>query len=155
MLTEGSKAPAFSGLDQDGNKVSLKDFKGKKLVIYFYPADDTPACTTQACNLRDNYALLRKEGFEILGISPDEIKAHKKFQVKFSLPFTLIADPEHKIIEKFGVWGEKQLYGRKYVGLLRTTFVLDEKGVIRKVFARPKNKAHAEEIIGAWKDGQL
>ncbi len=151
MLTEGSKAPAFSGLDQDGNKVSLKDFKGKKLVIYFYPADDTPACTTQACNLRDNYALLRKEGFEILGISPDEIKAHKKFQVKFSLPFTLIADPEHNIIEKFGVWGEKQLYGRKYMGLHRTTFVLEEKGVIRKVFARPKNKVHAEEIIEAWK----
>ena len=149
-LQENVKAPAFAGLDQDGNKVSSKDFKGKKLVIFFYPEDDTPTCTIQACNLRDNYALLKKEGFEVIGISPNDEKDHRKFKEKFSLPFILLADPKHSIIDKFGVWDEKQLYGRKYMGLLRTTFVLDEKGVIRKIFLRPKNKAHAEEIIRAW-----
>jgi len=151
MLTEGIKAPAFSGIDQDGNKVSLKDFKGKKLVIFFYPEDDTPTCTIQACNLRDNYPLLKKEGFEVIGVSPNDEKDHRKFKEKFSLPYTLLADPKHTIIDKFGVWGEKQLYGRHYLGLHRTTFLIDEKGMIRKVFLRPKNKAHAEEIIAAWK----
>ena len=150
-LQEGDKAPAFKGKDQNGEVVSLSDFKGKKLVLYFYPQDDTPTCTVQACNLRDNYALLRKEGFEILGVSPDEAAKHKKFEAKYSLPFTLLADPDHTIIDKYGVWGEKQLYGRQYMGLLRTTFVLDEKGIIRKIFLRPKNKQHAEEIIAAWK----
>ena len=143
-LKEGDKAPAFTGKDQDDNKVSLSDYKGQKLVLYFYPADDTPACTTQACNLRDNYSLLKKNGFAIVGISPDETAKHKKFETKYSLPFTLIADPLHKIIDKYGVWGEKQLYGRKYMGLHRTTFVIDGKGVIRKIFLRPKNKQHAE-----------
>lgn len=151
-LKEGDKAPAFTGKDQDDNKVSLSDYKGQKLVLYFYPADDTPACTTQACNLRDNYSLLKKNGFAIVGISPDETAKHKKFETKYSLPFTLIADPLHKIIDKYGVWGEKQLYGRKYMGLHRTTFVIDEKGVIRKIFLRPKNKQHAEEIINAWNE---
>jgi len=150
-LQEGDKAPAFKGKDQNGKAVSLSDFKGKKLVLYFYPQDDTPTCTVQACNLRDNYALLRKEGFEILGVSPDEAAKHKKFETKYNLPFTLLADPEHTIIDKYGVWGEKQLYGRQYMGLLRTTFVIDEKGVIRKIFLRPNNKQHAEEIIAAWK----
>jgi thioredoxin-dependent peroxiredoxin len=150
-LQEGGKAPAFKGKDQNGEVVSLSDFKGKKLVLYFYPQDDTPTCTVQACNLRDNYALLRKEGFEILGVSPDEAAKHKKFEAKYNLPFTLLADPEHTIIDKYGVWDEKQLYGRHYMGLLRTTFVIDEKGIIRKIFLRPKNKQHAEEIIAAWK----
>lgn len=150
-LQEGDKAPAFKGKDQNGNTVSLSDFKGKKLVLYFYPQDDTPTCTVQACNLRDNYGLLRKEGFEILGVSPDEAAKHKKFEVKYNLPFTLLADPEHTIIDKYGVWDQKQLYGRQYMGLLRTTFVIDEKGIIRKIFLRPKNKQHAEEIIAAWK----
>jgi peroxiredoxin Q/BCP len=149
-LKENDKAPAFKGTDQDGKEVSLKDYKGKKLVIFFYPEDDTPTCTVQACNLRDNYALLKKEGFEVLGISPSNEKDHKKFEQKFGLPYRLLADPKHKIIDKYGVWDEKQLYGRKYMGLLRTTFVLDEKGLIRKIFLRPKNKAHAEEIIKAW-----
>jgi peroxiredoxin Q/BCP len=151
MLTEGIKAPAFTGTDQDGIQVSLKDFKGKKLVIFFYPEDDTPTCTIQACNIRDNYPLLKRAGLEVIGISPNEEKDHRKFKEKFSLPFTLVADPKHTIIDKFGVWGEKQLYGRKYMGLHRTTFLIDEKGMIRKVFLRPKNKAHAEEIIEAWK----
>lgn len=149
-LQEGDKAPAFKGMDQNGNTVSLADYKGKKVVLYFYPEDDTPTCTVQACNLRDNYGLLKKEGFEVLGVSPDEAKKHKKFEAKYNLPFTLLADPKHKIVDKYGVWDEKQLYGRKYMGILRTTFVLDEKGIIRKIFLRPKNKQHAEEIIAAW-----
>ena len=121
-LQEGQKAPAFTGVDQDGNKISLVDFKGQKVVLFFYPEDDTPTCTVQACNLRDNYGLLNKNGFKVIGISPDNEKSHKKFEQKFSLPFTLIADPNRKIIEKYGVWGEKKLYGREYMGLHRTTF---------------------------------
>jgi thioredoxin-dependent peroxiredoxin len=150
-LKEGDKAPAFSGTDQDGRKKSLADYKGKKVVLYFYPEDDTPTCTIQACNLRDNYGLLRKNGFEIIGVSPDNEKSHKKFEAKFDLPFTLIADPKHLVIEKYGVWDKKQMFGRQYMGVLRTTFVIDEKGIIRKIFTRPKNKAHAEEIVSAWK----
>lgn len=149
-LSEGSKAPAFKGKDQNGKAVSLADFKGKKLVLYFYPQDDTPTCTVQACNLRDNFGLLRNKGFVVLGVSPDSIEKHKKFENKHELPFTLIADPEHSIIDKYGVWGEKQLYGKKYMGLHRTTFLIDEKGLIRKVFLKPKSKQHAEEIIQAW-----
>jgi len=146
-LQAGIKAPSFTGVDQDGRKVSLSDLKGQKVVLFFYPEDDTPTCTIQACNLRDNYSLLQKNGFNVIGISPDDVKSHQKFRQKFSLPFTLLADPQHRIIEKYGVWGEKNLYGRKYMGLHRTTFVIDEKGIIKKIFLRPKNKAHAEEII--------
>lgn len=149
-LTEGKKAPSFTGKDQNGNRVSLADHRGKKVVLYFYPEDDTPTCTVQACNLRDNYAALKKQGFIILGISPDEEKKHKKFEAKYDLPFTLIADTGHKIIDKYGVWGEKQLYGRTYMGLHRTTFLIDEKGVIRKIILKPKSKQHSEEIIDAW-----
>lgn len=149
-LKEGDKAPVFTGNDQNGKKISLSGFKGKKVVLFFYPEDDTPTCTIQACNLRDNFPLLKKNGFEVLGVSPDDEKKHKKFEAKFQLPFTLIADPDHAIIDKYGVWGEKQLYGRKYMGLHRTTFLIDEKGVIRKIFLRPRNKQHAEEIIKAW-----
>ena len=146
-LQEGKKAPSFIGLDQDGNKVSLADFKGQKVVLFFYPEDDTPTCTIQACNLRDNYGLLKKAGFKVIGISPDNEKSHIKFKEKFDLPFTLLADPQHKIINKYGVWGMKNLYGREYMGLHRTTFVIDEKGYIQKIFLRPKNKQHAEEIL--------
>ena len=152
QLKEGDKAPAFTGKDQNGQPVSLADHKGRRLVLYFYPEDDTPTCTIQACNLRDNYALLKRKGLSILGVSPDEEKKHKKFEAKYNLPFTLVADPTHKIIDKYGVWGEKQLYGRKYMGLHRTTFLIDEKGIIRKIFERPRNKAHAEEIVRAWKE---
>jgi len=151
MLKEGDKAPAFTGQDQDGNKVSLAAYRGKKVVLFFYPEDDTPTCTIQACNLRDNYALLKKEGFEVIGVSPDDVKSHKKFEEKFNLPFRLVADPKHTILEKYGVWGPKQMFGHKYMGVHRTTFVIDEKGVIRKIFLRPKNKAHAEEVVAAWK----
>ena len=149
-LTEGKKAPAFKGKDQNGKPVSLADFKGQKVVLYFYPQDDTPTCTLQACNLRDNFSLLKKQGFIVLGVSPDEEKKHKKFEAKYDLPFTLIADADHKIIDSYGVWGEKQMYGRTYMGLHRTTFLIDEKGVIRKIFLKPKSKQHTEEILNAW-----
>ena len=149
-LTEGKKAPAFKSNDQNGNTVSLADYKGKKIVLYFYPEDDTPTCTVQACNLRDNFGLLKKNGFTVLGVSPDEEKKHKKFEAKYDLPFTLIADADHKIIDSYGVWGEKQLYGRTYMGLHRTTFLIDEKGIIRKIFLKPKSKQHTEEILNAW-----
>ena len=150
IVEAGQKAPVFKGLDQNGNPVSLADYNGKKLVLFFYPEDDTPTCTIQACNIRDNFAALKKEGISIIGISPDEAKKHKKFEAKFQLPFTMITDTGHTIIDKFGVWGEKQLYGRKYMGLHRTTFLINEKGIIEKVLLRPKNKEHAEEIMLAW-----
>jgi peroxiredoxin Q/BCP len=152
MLTEGIKAPAFTAPDQHGNKVSLADFKGKKLVVFFYPEDDTPTCTEQACNLRDNYALLRNNGFEVVGVSPDDVEKHAKYQAKYNLPFTLLADPKHKLIEKYGVWGEKNMYGKKYMGLLRTTFVIDEKGTIVKIFRKPKVRQHAEEIVAKYNE---
>jgi peroxiredoxin Q/BCP len=152
MLTEGQKAPAFSGKDQNGNKISLADFKGKKLVIFFYPEDDTPTCTEQACNLRDNFSLLEKNGFAVVGISPDDVQKHARYHARYNLPFTLVADPDHKIIDKYEVWGEKNMYGRKYMGLFRTTYVVDEKGVILKVFKKPKVRQHAEEIVEKTKE---
>ena len=150
ILKEGKKAPAFKGIDQNGDSVSSADFKGKKWVLYFYPQDNTPTCTVQACNLRDNFDALKKNGISIVGISPDEVKKHKKFAEKFALPFTLLADTDRTIIDKYGVWGEKMLYGKKYMGLHRTTFLIDEKGIIRKVIAKPKSKQHAEDILEAW-----
>lgn len=149
-LSEGDKAPQFKSRDQDGKPLSLADFKGKKVVLYFYPEDDTPTCTVEACNLRDNYSLLQKKGMVVLGVSPDDEKKHKKFEQKFNLPFSLVADPGKKIIDRYGVWGEKNLYGRKYMGLRRTTFLIDEKGIIRKIFKSPRSKIHSEEIINAW-----
>lgn len=146
-LKAGDKAPAFSGVDQNGKKIALKDFKGKKLALYFYPQDGTPTCTVQACNLRDNYSALQKAGYEVLGVSPDEIKKHKNFETKHALPFLLIADTTHAILEKYGVWGEKVLYGRKYMGVIRTTFLIDEKGKIERVIEKPKSKEHAAEIL--------
>ena len=151
-LQEGEKAPLFTSVDQDGNKILLSQFKGQKVVLYFYPQDDTPTCTIQACNLKDNFAILKKAGIIVLGVSPDEVLKHKKFETKYQLPFTLLADPKHSIIDKYGVWDEKQLYGRKYMGLLRTTFLIDEKGIIRKIFIKPKSKQHSEEILKAWQE---
>ena len=150
QLKEGDRAPAFTGNDQDGRKTSLGDFKGQKVVLYFYPEDDTPTCTVQACNFRDNYALLKQHGFVVLGVSPNDEESHQKFEKKLGLPFTLIADTKHEIIDKYGVWGEKLLYGRRYMGLHRTTFVIDEKGIIRKIFLKPRSKQHSEDIIKAW-----
>jgi peroxiredoxin Q/BCP len=149
-VTEGKKAPAFKGKDQNGKTVSLADFKGQNIILYFYPQDDTPTCTVQACNLRDNFGLLRNKGFAVIGVSPDEVAKHKKFETKHELPFTLIADPELNIIEKYGVWGEKSMYGKKYMGLIRTTFLIDKNGVVKKIFNKPKSKEHSKEIIEAW-----
>lgn len=146
-LEIGKKAPAFKGLDQDENEHQLKDYEGKKLVIYFYPKDDTPACTAQACDLRDNYKKLIKAGFKVLGISPDEPKRHTKFKAKYDLPFDLISDPEHKIAIKYGVWGEKTLYGRKYMGIIRTTFILNEKGKIIDIIEKVDTKNHSYQIL--------
>jgi thioredoxin-dependent peroxiredoxin len=150
-LKEGDKAPAFNGKDQDGKKVALSDYKGKKLVLYFYSEAGSPTCTLESCNLRDNYGLLKKNGFEVIGVSPDNQSTQKKFETKYKLPFPLIADTSHDILEKYGVWDQKKLFGREYMGVLRTTFVIDEKGIIKKMFLKPKNKAHAEEILAAWK----
>lgn len=148
-LKEGDNAPAFSGTDQDGKKISLADYKGKKLVLYFYSEAGSPTCTLKSCNLRDNFSALKKKGFEVIGVSPDEEKAQKKFETKYKLPFPLIADTSHAILEKYGVWDQKKLFGREYMGVLNTTFIIDEKGVIRKIFHKPKNKAHGEEILAA------
>lgn len=150
-LKEGDKAPAFTGHDQDGKKVSLADFKGKMLVLYFYSEADSPTCTIESCNLRDHYALLLKNGFAVVGVSPDDVKTQKKFEQKYKLPFPLLADTSHAILEKYGVWDQKKLFGREYMGVLRTTFVIDDKGIIRKIFSKPRNKAHAEEILAAFK----
>lgn len=148
-LAEGEKAPDFKAKDQNGNTVALKDFKGKKVVLYFYPEDDTPTCTIEACNLRDNYTELKKAGLVVIGVSPDDKKSHKKFEEKYSLPFILLEDPEKKIINKYGVWGEKNLYGRKFMGLHRTTFLIGEDGTIIKIFKKPKSKIHSEEILNS------
>lgn len=143
----GSKAPAFSGLDQDGNKITLAGLAGKKVALYFYPQDSTPTCTVQACNLRDNFSALKKAGITIIGVSPDDAKSHVKFIAKQQLPFPLIADTDKKIIMKYGVWAEKQMFGHKYMGVLRTTFLIDEKGKLVDIIAKPKVKEHAKEIL--------
>ncbi len=143
----GNKAPAFKGKDQDGNLISLADYKGKKLILFFYPKDNTPTCTVEVCSLRDNYGLLQKNGFELLGISIDDEKSHQKFITKHSLPFPLLADPEKKVVNAYGLWVEKSLYGRKYMGTARTTFIIDEGGKILHIIEKVKSKEHAEQIL--------
>jgi len=148
MLPEpGKKAPAFTGIDQNGATISLKDFAGHPLILYFYPKDDTPACTAQACNLRDNYSVLLENGYKIVGVSTDTVKSHKKFETKYSLPFPLIADEDHSIAEKYGIWGLKKFMGREYIGLHRTTFLIDEKGRIKAVITKPDTKNHTQQIL--------
>lgn len=147
MLTIGDKAPAFEANDQNGNKVKLSDFIGKKVVLYFYPKDDTPGCTAQACNLRDNYDILLSKGFVVLGVSVDDEKSHQKFIKKFNLPFPLLADTEHLMVEAYGVWGEKSMYGKTFMGIIRTTFVIDEKGVISEIITKIDTKEHTAQII--------
>ena len=146
-LAIGDKAPAFSGIDQNEKKVSLKDLKGKKVILYFYPKDDTPGCTAESCNLRDNWSQLKKKGYEIVGVSADDAKSHKKFADKYDLNFTLIADTVKKVIEAYGVWGEKSMYGKKYMGIIRTTFVINEKGKIEKIFDKVDTKNHSVQIL--------
>jgi len=152
MIGVGEQAPDFTGVDQDGNKISLSGFKGKKVVLYFYPKDNTPGCTAQACNLRDNYDLLWENGFQIIGVSIDSAESHKKFETKFDLPFPLIADTDKKIVNQYGVWGEKKFMGRTFDGTHRTTFLIDENGIVRNVITKPKTKEHAEEILELWKN---
>ncbi len=146
-LKPGDKAPNFKGKDQDGNIISLDDFKGHKLVLYFYPKDSTPGCTSQACNLRDNYDLLLEKGYKVVGVSADSEKSHKKFIEKHNLPFPLIADTEKEILKAFDVWGPKKFMGREFLGINRTTFVIDEEGVISEVISKIKTKDHTAQII--------
>lgn len=147
MLKPGDKAPDFSGKDQNGNSISLADFKGKKLAVYFYPKDNTPGCTTQACNLRDNYAELQKAGYNILGVSADGEKSHTKFIEKYELPFPLLADTNHEVIKAFGAWGLKKFMGKEYEGILRSTFVINEEGIIEKVIEKVETKNHAAQLL--------
>ena len=149
-LQAGDTAPAFTATDQNGNKVSLKDFKGKKVVLFSYPEDDSPTCTIQACNFRDNYSALTEKGIVVLGVSPDDEKSHKKFETKFSLPFTMLADPEYKILDAYGVHGEKQMYGRTFIGIFRRTFLIDEKGKIFHIISGVRSKIHTDQILKAW-----
>ncbi len=148
MPAIGEKAPDFKEKDQDGNWVKLSDFKGTKLVLYFYPKDSTPTCTTQACNLRDNYEQLLAKGYKVVGVSTDDEKSHRKFIAKHNLPFPLLADTEHRMVNAYGVWGEKKMYGHTFMGIFRTTFVIDGKGRIAEVIAKVKSKDHAGQIGG-------
>jgi thioredoxin-dependent peroxiredoxin len=150
MLKEGSKAPAFSGVDQNGEKVTLKQYLGKKIVLYFYPKDDTPGCTAQACNLRDNHTALLKKSFVVIGISTDLVKSHKKFEEKYKLPFPLIADEDKTIVEKYYVYGEKKFMGKTYMGVTRTTFLIDEVGKIKTIITKPDTKNQTEQVLEAW-----
>lgn len=152
MLQEGDKAPLFSGLDQNGHKISLTDYKGKKVILYFYPEDDTPTCTVESCNLRDNITPLKKKGFVVIGVSANDVKSHKKFSEKYSLPFPLLADTDKMAIEAYGVWGDKVLFGHKYKGIIRTTFVINEQGKIEKIFNKVKSKTHTQQILEAIED---
>ena len=147
LLKQGQAAPDFSATDQNGNQLSLKKFKGKKVILYFYPKDDTPGCTSEACNLRDNYQELQDMGFIVIGVSPDNEKSHQKFSSKYNLPFHLIPDPGKSIIKSYGAWGEKKMYGKSYEGVLRTTYVISEKGTIETVIEKVDVKNHTKQII--------
>ena len=147
-LQTGDKAPEFEGQDQNGNTIKLSDFNGKKLVLYFYPKDNTPGCTAQACNLRDNHEAMRKAGYAVVGISSDSAKKHQNFIEKFELPFPLITDEDKSIHQQFGTWVEKSMYGKKYMGTARTTFIIDENGLIEEIISKVKTKEHASQILG-------
>lgn len=144
------KAPAFTTTDQDGNKRSLKDYKGKRVALYFYPKDNTETCIKEACNLRDNFETLKKKGVLVLGVSADNEKSHKKFEQKFSLPFILLADTDMKMINDYDVWAEKKFMGRTYMGILRTTFLINEKGMIDHIIEKVDSKNHTAQIIATW-----
>ena len=148
-LKVGDKAPAIKSKDQNGNEITLAQFKGKKVILYFYPKDDTPACTKEACSFRDNDALLRKKGYVVLGVSVDTEKAHLKFISKYELPFTLISDIDHKVVEDYGVWGLKKFMGREYMGINRMTFVINEKGIIEHIIEKVNTAEAAEQILTA------
>jgi len=150
-LKIGDKAPDFKGLDQDGNRIKLEDFTEEKLILYFYPKDNTPGCNNEACNLRDNYQMWLDKGYKVVGVSPDSQASHQKFIAKFELPFPLISDTDKDIIKAYGAWGPKKLYGREYEGLLRSTFVIDENGTIDQIFMKVKTKDHTNQILETLK----
>jgi peroxiredoxin Q/BCP len=152
MLKEGSTAPAFKTKDANGKTISLKDLRGQKVVLYFYPKDDTPGCTKEACSFRDSFSQFKKKGIAVLGVSPDKEASHQKFVTKYKLPFTLLADTDKSIAEAYGVWGEKKFMGRTYMGVHRTTFLIDEKGKIKKIFEKVKPEDHASEVLQAFAD---
>ena len=149
MLSPGDKAPSFSLQSDTGETVSLDGLRGRKVVLYFYPKDDTPGCTVEACEFRDSWSAVKKTGAALFGVSPDKIESHQKFKKKFDLPFPLLADPDHTAAEAYGAWGEKSMYGKKYLGILRTTFVIDEKGKIARVFEKVKPEGHAAQVLEA------
>ncbi len=149
MITTGSKAPAFALPADDGSTVSLSSLKGRPVVLYFYPKDDTSGCTVEACEFRDNWKAVQATGATVLGVSPDPVASHVKFKHKFKLPFPLLADVDHKVAEAYGVWGEKSMYGRKYFGILRSTFIIDGQGQVTRVFPKVKPKGHAAEVLAA------
>jgi peroxiredoxin Q/BCP len=146
-LKVGEQAPDFGGINENGEEVLLSDYTGKKVILYFYPKDNTPGCTAQSCDLRDNYQLMQSMGYEVIGVSSDSEESHKKFKAKHELPFSLIADTDKSIHNLYGVWGEKNMYGRKYMGTFRTTFVIDEKGEIAEIIKKVKTKEHAKQIL--------
>lgn len=150
-LNKGDRAPAFSGTDQHGKTISLDDFRGKQLILYFYPKDDTPGCTAEACNLRDNYEELIRKGFSIVGVSPDGMNSHRKFTDKYQLPFSLLSDEKASILKAYGAWGKKTMYGRTYEGVLRTTFVISGDGIIEEVFEKVDTKDHTRQILDTLK----
>ena len=149
MIQEGKKAPDFELPSSEGGEVKLKDLRGKTVVLYFYPKDDTPGCTREACAFRDNQAALKKKGIVVLGVSGDSLASHGKFKAKYKLSFPLLSDPDKVVAKKYGAWGEKVLYGKKTVGMIRSTFVIDGEGVVRKVFPRVKVDGHAEKVLEA------
>jgi len=149
-LQVGDKAPHFTALNESGNPVSLTDYTGKKVILYFYPKDMTPGCTAESCNLGKNYTLLKEKGFEIIGVSPDPAKRHLKFIEKYNLPFTLLADEDRTVLETYNVWGLKKFMGKEYDGVHRTTFVIDEKGIIEKIFLKVKTKDHTNQILESY-----
>jgi peroxiredoxin Q/BCP len=146
-LEVGDKAPYFEGLNQEGKKISLENFKGKKLILYFYPKDNTPGCTAESCNLSENYDMWLQKGYDVVGVSPDSEKSHAGFAKKYGLKFNLIADTEKVILQNYGAWGEKSMYGKKYMGVLRTTFVIDENGIIAAIYDKVNTKDHTNQII--------
>ena len=150
-LAEGMKAPDFSGRNQSGEEISLKALQGRKVILYFYPKDNTPGCTTESCNLRDNYRLLIKKGFEVIGVSADSEKSHQSFIDKYDLPFNLISDTGREILKAYGAWGLKKLYGKVYEGILRKTFIIDEQGMILKIINKVDTKNHTDQILDALK----
>ncbi len=149
MLGEGITVPDFTLKTDDGSKFSLSDMRGKKVVLYFYPKDDTPGCTKEACSFRDDYSEIMASGAEVVGVSPDTVQSHDKFKGKYSLPFTLLSDPEHCVAEMFGAWGEKKMFGKTSMGIIRSTFIIDEEGKIAKVFPKVKPDNHSQEVLEA------